>query len=283
MTSLSVFTGSSSLIDIPVLGTSTTVPDWVSKRGGDVRAYDLRSARNVYGPGHHFAVEQDIRITNGILRADVGPRNVLPNLAVSVFKGAAWRTMGFLYFSDANTLAGARIVSVTPERAVLALAVRNEGEILVRLHRGERMLRVTHGQTRAPAVSVGRLIQWRTAADIPPGAGQGWGDGNWGDGNWGGTWVVTGLVNGSPITNGLMYESTVDDGATRFTDANGLTRALATLRSGVTKPTGGGLSMSRTAISVHFAAFVATATSGDNLSDHHRQLAASSEQETRVR
>lgn len=283
MTSLSVFTGATSVVDFPVLGTSTTVPDWVSKRGGDVRAHDLREGRNVYGPGHHFAVEQDIRITNGILRADVGPRNVLPYLTISVYKGGAWRAMGHLYVSEANTLAGARLVTVTPDRAALVLSVRNEGHVTVRLHRGERMLRITHGSTRAPAVSVGRLVQWRSAVDIPPGAGQGWGDANWGDGNWGGTWVATGIVAGSPITNGLMYESTADDGATRFTDANGLTRGLASLRSGAVKPPGRGLAMTKTAVSVHYGAFVATSAAGDDLADHHRQLAAASEQESRIR
>lgn len=265
---------------VPVLDTSTTTPQWVVKRGGDVRAHDLRDGRNVYGPGHHFRVEQDIRLTNGLLRADLGPRNEAARLSISAYKGGAWRTMGYLYLSETNTLAGARIVSVTPERAVLSLQVRNEGEATVRLHRGERGLRITHGSLRSPTVPAARFVKWRSAIYIPPGAGQGWGDGNWGDGNWGGTYVDT-VMAGSPLSSGLTYETTVDGGTTRFTDANGLTRALSTLHTGAIKEPG--LAMKRTTVSFDVFAFVATSSLGDDLADYQRQSAAASEQETRIR
>ncbi len=283
MTSLSVFVGSTTLLDVPVLDTSVGIPQWVSKRGGDVRAYDLRENRNVLGPAHHFRVEEDIRLTNGLLRADCGPRNVAPYLTISVYKGGAWRAMGYLYLADVDTLAGARLVSVTPERAVLALSVRNEGTVFIHLYRGERGVRVVHGAVRDPSVVAARLIQWRSALIFPPGPGEAWGDGTWGAGNWGGTYVDGGFVNGSPRWYGREYETTVDGGTDRYTDANGLTRGLASLRSGLVRPIGAGLAMQKTDRSVHYAAFVATSLAGDDIADYQQQLASANEQETRIR
>lgn len=277
---LSVVVGASADVVVPVLetGSGLGAPHWVTNRGGDVRAYDLTAGQNVYGPGHHFANTSDMRLTNGIVRVDVGARNLLPALAISVYKAGAWQAKGYLYLSEANNLLGARLRSLTPNRGVLVLSIANEGDVSLRLHRGERMLRGTHGSTRAPSIVVARLVEWRSSLPVAPTVF--WGDATWGSGVWGGG-TSSGILGGSPLSHGLTYEATADGGSTRVTDGNGLTRALVVPRSGATKAPG--LAITRTTRSYDFAALVATATAGDDLTDHQAQAAAASEQETRIR
>jgi hypothetical protein len=242
-----------------------------------VRGYDIAVDAEVYGPDHFFAVPSDIVVTNGILRFRVGERNAITYLAVSVFKAGAWRAKGYLWLSSYKTLSRARMVDLTPERAACVLSTRNEGEVTVELQRGRRSLRIIHGSTRSPSVLCPRVIYWSGLS--PPDITAGWGFGGWGSAPWGGVGTGIGEVPGSPLTAGLAYETTVEGGSTRLSDAYGLTRGIAVLRRGAKKA---GLGVARTTRSFEVGAFVATATTGDDLVDHHRQLACASEQTVRL-
>lgn len=136
------------------------VPRWVSDRGGDVRAYDRREAREVYGPAHPFRAPTDIEITNGVLRFWVGNARVTPFLNVSAFISGAWREVGCVQLAAAATTAGARLVSCSPENATVAVDTFDGGTVFVTLRRGERMLRVQHGANRAPTLTIGRALYW---------------------------------------------------------------------------------------------------------------------------
>lgn len=150
---------------------------WTADRGGDVRAYDRTEGRHVYGP-HAFASTTDILITNGIVRFWVGNRLVPAFLNVSVYRTGVWREVGSLLLAhqgSSDYLLAARLVSVTPEAAVVSLTVQNQGEVLVRLNRGERMLRIKHG-TGTPQAS--RHVAWlgtppyRVMSNVTNGTGQ---------------------------------------------------------------------------------------------------------------
>jgi hypothetical protein len=279
---LAVRGGVSSATAVPVLETlaANAAPHWVTARGADVRGFDIGANREVYGPGHRFGVESDILVTNGLMRFRVGARNLVPHLVVQVYKDAAWRAKGYLYLSGANTLAGARLSTVTAERSCCVLSVHNEGEVHVWLNRGERMLRITHGSTRAPSIACDRFVEWRTTApSVPTTPTTGFGFAPFGSTSFGGTGTDP-RVPGSPLAGGRAYESTVDGGATRVTDANGLTRAVAVLRASATRS---GLGVRRFTTSFDVGAYVATAATGDDLADYHSQLAAASEQDVRLR
>lgn len=266
------------LLGVPILEAIDDIPPWLADRGSDVRCFDIGDAREVPGPGHAYATPDDIVVTNGMLRFQVGQRNKLTHLAVDVYKGGAWRDKGYLYLSSSNTLAGARILSVTPERACCVLSTRNEGEVFVWLHRGERGVRITHGSVRAPSIVCSRAVYWWATAPSTPTTG--WGIDTWGTSAWGGAVPGGGDVEGSPLTAGLVYEATTDGGTTRVTDAQGLTRGVAVLRAGASRI---GLGVQKTARSFDVGAFVATAAAGDDLADYHRQLACASEQTVRLR
>lgn len=121
--------------------------EWVSDRSVDVRANDRREERDVHGP-HVYAATSDAQLRNGLLRVTVGPRGFRAYVAVHAFVAGIWEDIGTVTFglSSADVLQTVRLVRVTPEEGVLGLAVRNVGETLVTLRRGERMLRVAAGR-----------------------------------------------------------------------------------------------------------------------------------------
>jgi hypothetical protein len=270
-------------VAFPVMDSALPVPHWVARRGSDARAYDIAEAREVYGPAHPFASTSDIRISNGLLRVDVGIRGAWPVIGVWAYAGGAWRAKGWLYLSVSHTLAGARLASLTPERAVVVLSVAYEGPVTIRLLRGSRGLRITHGSARSPAVDAYRLVAWRAAAPVPyVDPTTGWGHGPYGSGAYGGTASAEAAeISGSALVGGRLYEATTDGGSTRVTDPQGLTRGLGVLRSGAVKAAG--LGIQRFCRSYELGAWVATTAYGDDLADYHNQLAMASEQMTRMR
>lgn len=141
-------------------------PTWLAQRGGDVRAYDRREEREVYGPSHPFVETTDLAVTNGHLRYWVGNRLLAPFLNVQAYADGAWREAGYLMLADplgSAVLLGARLRRLTPELGTVVLTVRNQGEVMVTLRRGERMLRVQHGDASAPSAT--RLVRW---TGVPP-------------------------------------------------------------------------------------------------------------------
>lgn len=141
---------------------------FVASRGQDVRAWDRREERDVYGPAHPFLVASDLTVTNGLLRFTVGARGLVPYLTVDAFADDGWRSCGHLLLAEPNSgrlLADARLTRLTPDDANVTLLTRGQGEIAVQLRRGERMLRVTHGSPLAPTVSTQRRVRWQ---GIPP-------------------------------------------------------------------------------------------------------------------
>lgn len=115
-------------------------PDWVSGRGGDCRAYDRRSMREVFGPAHPFAVTTDCVVTNGIVQGWVGNRGLQPFLHVRALADSLWHEVGTIPIGrSTDRLLGARLTRVTPDATTLALAVAGLGEALVTLKGGERM------------------------------------------------------------------------------------------------------------------------------------------------
>lgn len=150
-------------IVLPAADVDGSPPSWVSLRGGDCRAYDVSEGRAVYGPSHPFAEPSDLVLENGPTRWWLGSRGIVPYFTVMVFVDGAWQQCGCVVLADETTgpqLDGARLVTVTPDRVTAALRVRDIGEVFVTLKRGERMLRVQHGSTRAPTVSTTRRIGW---------------------------------------------------------------------------------------------------------------------------
>lgn len=129
---------------LPVLpGGTLGVPAWVTDRGGDCRAYDRRSMREVYGPSHPVQALTDLIITNGLFRARLGNWGLQPALHVQAFADGVWREVGtILCGGTTDTLVGARLTKVTPDATTVALAVADVGEVFVTLKRGERMFRV---------------------------------------------------------------------------------------------------------------------------------------------
>lgn len=141
-------------------------PEPITTRGGDVRAYDRRQERHVYGP-HPFEEPSDALLQNGLWRVWPGPRNFPPFLHVEAFRSGEWHHAGVLSFERDldDELLGARLLRMTPDIGVLALNITGVGEVLVTLRRGERMDRIQHGGNRLPQASVARYVRWR---GIPP-------------------------------------------------------------------------------------------------------------------
>lgn len=148
---------------LPAVEDTASPPAWVAERGGDCRAYDVSQGREVFGPSHPLEEPSDLVLENGLLRAWCGGRGIVPYFTVMTFVDGAWQQCGCVVLADETTgpqLDGARLVAVTPDRVTAALRVRGIGDVYVTLKRGERMLRVQHGTTRAPTVSATRRIGW---------------------------------------------------------------------------------------------------------------------------
>lgn len=121
---------------------AVAAPTWVTDRGGDCRAYDRRSMREVFGPSHPFAQTTDCLITNGIVRAWLGNSGLRPFLNVQALQDNLWHEVGTVPIGrDADRLLGARVLKLTPDVITVALAVAGMGESLVTLRRGERAFR----------------------------------------------------------------------------------------------------------------------------------------------
>jgi hypothetical protein len=140
---------------------------WVANRGSDVRVFDRRLMREVYGPRHRFDAMTDIYVTNGLLRFRVGNRGLSPFVAVEAFSGGTWRAEGCvsLATATADVLRGARLVRLTPEVATVVLSVRTVGDVSVTLRRGARGLDIHHGADLPPLAPFSRSVQWR---GMPP-------------------------------------------------------------------------------------------------------------------
>ena len=168
-------------------------PRPAAKRGGDCRARDLNQGRNVHG-GHRFAATTHARINNGLLRLTVGATGVAPSLTVEARRGRvvvedylsdilsdtlpgiigtpAWLAVGTLTIdspSAAALLTGVRIASISSGVVTLQLVAPLMGDAFVTLRRGERMVRIQHGDTRArPLVDIDRRVRL-TASPSPVG------------------------------------------------------------------------------------------------------------------
>jgi hypothetical protein len=168
----------------------STLPKWLTDRGGDVRAFDRRQAREVYGPSHPFAKASDLMVNNGLVRFWSCPLGMIPFLHVQAYRNAAWRDVGYVVFSssESQSLTAIRLAALTPESATVVLVVQGLGEVSVSLRRGERMLRVQHGSDRFPLVTAERMVEWR---GIPPAR-----------------YLPSALANGTgKFSNGLSYSS----------------------------------------------------------------------------
>lgn len=110
-------------------------PVWVSSRGHEVRAYDRRHGREVYGP-HWFDEPSDIIVTNGVIRFWVVAGGYL---AVDAVNAGAWHHVGYLPVT-AGTITSAQLRSISRDRVVLTLT---DGTTTARIEvrRGERMAR----------------------------------------------------------------------------------------------------------------------------------------------
>lgn len=124
-------------------------PGWIDKRGGEARAFDRRTMREVYSDGHDVLASTDLLITNGLARCWVGEIGLVPYLNVEIFVGHDWHAVGCIQLADANILDRARIQEVTREGVTIALAVQGAGDVFVTLNRLEPFFRISN----APAVS----------------------------------------------------------------------------------------------------------------------------------
>lgn len=148
----------SPVIDSPLTG----LPGWLTKRGSDVRGWDRRKGHAIFGPKHTVETPSDLVLMNGLLRAYVGPRKMRPHLRVQAYRTGRWREIGFLYLSDSSEagLSQVYVDSMTPERGVIVLALRNYGEVLVELRRGERLFRIVHGRPSPFGLPFSRYVGW---------------------------------------------------------------------------------------------------------------------------
>lgn len=161
-------------------------PQSAAKRGGDCRARDLDQGRNVHG-GHRFAATTHCQIDNGMLRLTVGASAAAPSLAVEAMTGlrsvgdvyddvytdiypgtytaVAWTAQGTIILDSSlltALLTSVRIVRITPAAVTLRLVAPVMADAFVTLKRGERMVHIQHGSTRAPRVSTSRRVRWVT-------------------------------------------------------------------------------------------------------------------------
>lgn len=167
-------------------------PPAATLRGGDCRARDLNQGRNVHGP-HRFAVTTHCRISNGIIRATLGASGTAPALTLEAYRGPVtgddffvdvyhdlyggiaddngWEPLGTVTIDSTSVSAlmtAVRLDRIDPERLTLRLVAPLMGDAYVTLRRGERMLRITHGNRRA-GVDINRRVRI-TAAPSPTGA-----------------------------------------------------------------------------------------------------------------
>lgn len=159
------------------------VPRPPGLRGGDCRAYDLAQVRHVRGP-HRFATADDCQLRNGFLRVTVGSTGEVPTLAVDAWRPEvtindtysdtysdtyggdlstpAWLTVGSLVIDSPDVdavLTGVRLVRITAESVTIRLVSPLISDAFVTLRRGERMLRIQHGSSRAPVTRT-RRVGW---------------------------------------------------------------------------------------------------------------------------
>lgn len=156
------------LVARPSLKQEGDPPEHLSQRGGDVRAFDRRLERHVYGPDHPFEEPSDIQVENGLVRFVCGPRGLPPFLNVYAFHSDEWKHQGYLAFDLPDVdrfLLGARLSRLTPDEGTLTLTAEERGEIAVTFLRGERMQRVVHGGHRLPTTKAARYIRW---LGLPP-------------------------------------------------------------------------------------------------------------------
>lgn len=153
-------------------------------RGGDCRARDLSigtEGRNVHGP-HRFVSPDHCRISNGILRATVGAAGSAPTLSLECYVGVqtvddfffdvyhdlyggheedqGWETSCTVTIDSPSVsalLTGVRLELVSPEIVILRLVAPLMGDAWVSLRRGERMVRIAHGERRE-AVDIDRRV-----------------------------------------------------------------------------------------------------------------------------
>ena len=239
------------------LGTPRSAED----RGGDCRARDLNQSRNVHGL-HRFAATTHCQINNGMLRLTVGATEVAPSLTVDAFtghrsiddvfwdtfddvfpgsySGSEWSAMGTITLDSSlltALLTGVQIVRLTPERVTIRLISPVMADAYVTLRRGEPMIRIQHGATRAPLVSTSRRVRW-TDTGLTGSAGTGR------------------VTETAPLTNNFA----------RFVAATGSASSNA-----------GAFSVTSTGVtSAGFGAGVGTAEYGTTVADLHGQLADAS-------
>lgn len=159
-------------------------PRAATQRGGDCRARDLGEGRNIHGP-HRFAATTQCQIDNGLIRLTVGASGVAPSLTVEAMTGlrgfgdvyvdtysdlypgsytaVAWTAQGTITIDSAlltALLTSVRIVRLTPAAVTIRLVSPVMADAFVTLKRGERMVRIQHGSTRAPLVTTNRRVSW---------------------------------------------------------------------------------------------------------------------------
>ena len=247
------------------LGTPPAAED----RAGDCHAWDLDQApihpdhpgRLIVGP-HRFVATTHCRIDNGLLSLTVNAAGAAPSLTVEAFTGyrsiedfyfdvyddsypgsyspPEWTPMGTLTIDSTlltALLTGVQLVRITPERLTIRLVSPVMADAYVTLRRGEPMVRIQHGSTRAPLVSTNRRIAW---AD-------------------------TGLT-GSSGTGRVTETAPLTDNFARFVGAGDTASSNA-----------GAFSVTATGVtSARFVAGVGTPDYGTTVADLHGQLADSS-------
>lgn len=155
-----------------------------TRRGGDCRARDLHQGRNVHGR-HRFAATDHCQISNGLLTVTVGASGTTPALIIAGHRGVVvvddfyedvytdiyggsystpeWLAGGTLVLDSPDVsavLTAVRIARISAESVILRLRAPLMGDAYVVLRRGERMIRIQHGSTRAPLAEVARRIRW---------------------------------------------------------------------------------------------------------------------------
>lgn len=134
-------------------------PRWLTDRGDDVVAWDRSRGYEVLDEAHSFTSTTDIAIGNGLVRFVVGSRGLPAYLSVEALYPGTWAHVGHLLLGGPGELRGARLVTLTPDVARLALTIRGGGDVLVTLRRSERQIRIGW-DTRPPAGAPDRAVSW---------------------------------------------------------------------------------------------------------------------------